>query len=59
LGEWSPEFDQAAERATRGDYFQSDKELRKRRRKDVRMNAEVRTVKEPVSKLRIKRRGTP
>jgi UbiD family decarboxylase len=58
LGEWSPEFDQAAERATRGDYFQSDKELRKRRRKDVRMNAEVRTVNEPVSKSRIKRRGT-
>ena len=58
LGEWSPEFDQAAERATRGNYFESDKELRKRRRKDVRMNAEVRTVKEPISKSRIKRRGT-
>ena len=28
------------------------------RRKDVRMNAEVRTVNEPVSKSRIKRRGT-
>jgi 4-hydroxy-3-polyprenylbenzoate decarboxylase len=50
LGEWSPEFDQAAERATRGDYLESDKQLRKRRRKDVRMNTEVRTLNERTSK---------
>ena len=27
LGEWSPELDEAAERATRGDYFETGKEL--------------------------------
>jgi UbiD family decarboxylase len=46
LGEWSDELDAAAERATRGDYFETGKELAKRRRKDVRMNTEVRRVKE-------------
>ncbi len=46
LGEWSPELDAAAERATRGDYFVTGKQLAKRRRKDVRMNTEVRNVKE-------------
>ena len=46
LGEWSDEFDEAAERATRGDYFDTGKKLEKRRRKDVRMNTEVRNVKE-------------
>ena len=46
LGEWSGDLDAAAERATRGDYFVTGKELAKRRRKDVRMNTEVRNVKE-------------
>jgi UbiD family decarboxylase len=50
LGEWSPEFDEAALRATRGDYFSNDKDLVKRRRKDVRMNTEVRHVKEKSAK---------
>ena len=45
LGEWSGDLDAAAERATRGDYFVTGKELAKRRRKDVRMNTEVRNVK--------------
>jgi len=58
LGEWSPELDQAAERATRGEYFASDTPLRKRRRKDVHMNTEVRTVQERTSKPRSKRRRT-
>ena len=49
LGEWSPEFDAAALRATRGDYFENGKGLEKRRRKDVRMNTEVRRVKEKTS----------
>jgi UbiD family decarboxylase len=44
LGEWSPEFDIAAERAVKGDYFATGKELKKRRRKDVKMNTEVRAV---------------
>ena len=44
LGEWSPEFDEAALRATRGDYFDNAKGLEQRRRKDVRMNTEVRRV---------------
>jgi UbiD family decarboxylase len=46
LGEWSPDLDAAALRATRGDYFAAGKQLVKRRRKDVRMNTEVRNVKE-------------
>lgn len=46
LGEWSPELDRAAERATRGDYFETARELERRRRKDVRMNTEVRNVRE-------------
>jgi len=46
LGEWSADLDAAAARATRGDYFETGKQLAKRRRKDVRMNTEVRNVKE-------------
>jgi len=46
LGEWSEEFDRAAERAVKGDYFETGKLIAKRRRKDVRMNTEVRDVKE-------------
>jgi len=46
LGEWPSDLDAAAERAARGDYFVTGKELAKRRRKDVRMNTEVRNVRE-------------
>jgi 4-hydroxy-3-polyprenylbenzoate decarboxylase len=46
LGEWSPDLDAAALQAVRGDYFAAGKQLVKRRRKDVRMNTEVRNVKE-------------
>ena len=53
LGEWSPEFDEAAARAASGEYFDNAKALEQRRRKDVRMNTEVRHVKE--SKPRRKR----
>jgi len=44
LGEWSEEFDRAAELAVKGDYFETGKLMAKRRRKDVRMNTEVRDV---------------
>jgi 4-hydroxy-3-polyprenylbenzoate decarboxylase len=46
LGEWPEELDRAAERAVKGEYFETGKQLTKRRRKDVRMNTEVRDVKE-------------
>ncbi len=46
LGEWSVDLDRAAARATSGDYFETGKLLEKRRRKDVRMNTEVRNVTE-------------
>lgn len=46
LGEWPDEMDEAAERATRGEYFETGALLEKRRRKDVRMNTEVRNVHE-------------
>ena len=44
LGEWSEEFERAADLAVRGDYFKTGKLMAKRRRKDVRMNTEVRDV---------------
>jgi 4-hydroxy-3-polyprenylbenzoate decarboxylase len=52
LGEWPADLDEAAARATRGDYFATGKQLEKRRRKDVRMNTEARHVKEKKSKSR-------
>jgi 4-hydroxy-3-polyprenylbenzoate decarboxylase len=45
LGEWPDELERAAERAVRGEYFEYGRALEKRRRKDVRMNTEVRHVK--------------
>ena len=56
LGEWPSELDEAAERATRGEYFAYGKELEKRRRKDVPMNTEVRRVK---SKKKRQSQGPP
>jgi UbiD family decarboxylase len=52
LGDWPDELEDAANRATRGDYLETGKELEKRRRKDVRMNTEVRHVEK-----RKKRKG--
>jgi len=46
LGEWPREMEEAARRAARGDYFETGALLEKRRRKDVRMNREVRNVDE-------------
>jgi hypothetical protein len=39
-------MEQAAQRATRGDYFETGLRLAQRRRKDVPMNTEVRNVDE-------------
>ena len=39
-------MDAAAERAVRGEYLETGSLLEKRRRKDVRMNTEVRNVEE-------------
>ena len=50
LGEWSEEFEQAAELAVKSEYFESGKRIAKRRRKDVKMNTEVRDVKEDGNK---------
>jgi hypothetical protein len=44
LGEWSPEFDKAAELPVRGDYFETGKLIATQRRNDVAMNTEVRDV---------------
>jgi 4-hydroxy-3-polyprenylbenzoate decarboxylase len=46
LGEWPAHMDEAAQRAVRGEYFETGAQLEKRRRKDVRMNTEVRNVEE-------------
>ena len=56
LGEWSPELDKSAEQATRGDYLDNAKGLEARRRKDLRMNTEVRNVTERVRKPRAKKK---
>jgi UbiD family decarboxylase len=50
LGEWSEELERAAELAVKGDYFETGRLLVKRRRKDVRMNTEVRDLQEPRKK---------
>jgi len=42
LGDWSDDFEAAAQRAVAGDYFETGKLLAKRRRKDVRINSAVR-----------------
>jgi len=47
LGEWSDEFDRAAELATAGEYFRTGELIAQRRRKDVEMNTEVRRVGDP------------
>ncbi|HET7200775.1 MAG TPA: UbiD family decarboxylase [Burkholderiales bacterium] len=47
LGEWSDDLERAAELAVKGDYFETGKLLVKRRRKDVKMNTEVRDLKDP------------
>jgi UbiD family decarboxylase len=56
LGEWSADLDEAAERAAHGEYFDNAKGLEARRRKDLRMNTEVRNVKESSPKTRSKKR---
>jgi 4-hydroxy-3-polyprenylbenzoate decarboxylase len=44
LGEWSDEFDEAAQNAVDGDYFTYGETLIARRRSDVAMNTEVRDL---------------
>src|SRR5262245_10945371 len=44
LGEWPEELDHAADLAVRGDYLENGKLNEKRRRKDVKMNTEVRDL---------------
>jgi 4-hydroxy-3-polyprenylbenzoate decarboxylase len=46
LGEWPDHMEEAAQRAVRGEYLETGAQLEKRRRKDVRMNTEVRNVEE-------------
>jgi 4-hydroxy-3-polyprenylbenzoate decarboxylase len=46
LGEWSDEFERAAELAVRGEYFETGKVIAQRRRKDVTMNTDVRDVRD-------------
>ena len=57
LGEWSDDLDEAAEKATRGDYMDNGPGLEARRRSDVRMNTEVRNVVE--KPLKSKSKGKP
>ncbi len=41
LGDWSPRFEEMAQRAVRGDYFITGEEMAKQRRNDVAMNTEI------------------
>ncbi|HEX9398130.1 MAG TPA: UbiD family decarboxylase, partial [Burkholderiales bacterium] len=49
LGEWPEDLERAAERAVRGEYFETGELLAQRRRKDVAMNTEVRELRSPKS----------
>lgn len=51
LGEWSQDLDEAAARAVKGDYFKTGELIAKRRRKDVKMNTEVRDLEPPTKKI--------
>jgi 4-hydroxy-3-polyprenylbenzoate decarboxylase len=57
LGEWPDHMDEAAQRATRGEYLEAGALLEKRRRKDVRMNTEVRNVEERKPKSNKRKRS--
>ena len=46
LGEWSDEFDAMAQRAVESDYFATGAIIAQRRRNDVAMNTDVRTLKD-------------
>jgi 4-hydroxy-3-polyprenylbenzoate decarboxylase len=46
LGEWDADFDEAAEMATRSEYWAYGERIAQRRRSDVAMNTEVRDVDE-------------
>ena len=46
LGEWDEEFDVMAQRAVESDYFKTGEIIAQRRRNDVPMNTEVRTLKD-------------
>jgi 4-hydroxy-3-polyprenylbenzoate decarboxylase len=57
LGEWPAHMDEAARRAVRGEYLETGAQLEKRRRKDVRMNTEVRNVEVRKPKASKRRRS--
>jgi hypothetical protein len=44
LGEWPADLDEAAQAAVRGDYFATGEKLVARRRRDIGMNTEVRSL---------------
>ena len=50
-------MEEAAKRATQGDYFETGALLEKRRRKDVPMNTEVRNVEEMKPKRSSRKRS--
>ncbi len=52
LGEWPDELAAAADRAAKGDYFETGKIIAQRRRKDVKMNTEVRDLEDPEEPVR-------
>ncbi|MDX1485958.1 MAG: UbiD family decarboxylase, partial [Alphaproteobacteria bacterium] len=46
LGEWNEDFERMAERAVKSEYWETGKIFAQRRRKDVEMNTEIRTLKD-------------
>jgi 4-hydroxy-3-polyprenylbenzoate decarboxylase len=46
LGEWNDELEHQAQLAVKGDYWETGKVCAKRRRNDVEMNTEIRTLKD-------------
>ena len=46
LGEWNEDFEAMAKRATDSDYWETGKSFAQRRRKDVEMNTEIRSLRD-------------
>jgi len=46
LGEWNEDFERMAQRAVRSEYWETGKIFAQRRRKDVAMNTEIRSLKD-------------
>jgi len=59
LGDWSERNEQMAQRAVKGDYFETGEEIAKMRRKDVAMNTEIKHVMADEGRKALPEKGKP